>query len=190
MLQDPNNTLFSYTSGFNRPFSQQIYTEPRETLLLTDPLYWDTHFDVRASNGDVTCLPDDAEPSFFPSSTDYEMFSHPDNVQTPFIPEPRHITPSIPNFRAVSTSAKSKSRSSPEDSKSKPVSSTESSIRVEKRTANTLAARRYRQKRLDQVAELETTLEKVRGERDEYKELVLKLKGETELLKDLLRQKS
>ena len=58
--------------------------------------------------------------------------------------------------------------------------------RVEKRKLNTLAARRYRQKRLDQISSLEAELKKTQLERDALKYRVAKLEGETEMLKELL----
>jgi hypothetical protein len=70
-------------------------------------------------------------------------------------------------------------------SKSSP--STEPSSRVEKRKANTLAARRYRQKRVDQMSGLEAELKEVKAERDDMKVRCAKLEGEVEALRALLR---
>lgn len=58
--------------------------------------------------------------------------------------------------------------------------------RVAKRRLNTLAARRYRQRRVDQVRDLEVELEKVKRERDEFRLRVSKLEGETDVLRGLL----
>jgi cell division protein FtsB len=60
--------------------------------------------------------------------------------------------------------------------------------RVSKRQLNTLAARRYRQRRVDRMNELEAELEKVKQERDELKMRVSKLEGETEALRGLLKK--
>jgi hypothetical protein len=65
----------------------------------------------------------------------------------------------------------------------------ESSNRVYKRQLNTLAARRYRQRRVDRMNQLEEELEKVKRERDELKMRVSKLEGETEALRGLLKNK-
>jgi hypothetical protein len=92
-----------------------------------------------------------------------------------------------PNPTPDSVSAGSTSKSSPEDISPKPGSSSTSSSRVEKRKANTLAARRYRQNRLDKVAELESALKVTELERDALKMQVAKLEGETQVLKDLVR---
>lgn len=92
-----------------------------------------------------------------------------------------------PNPTPESTSAVSMSKSSPESASLQPESSSSSLSRVEKRRANTLAARRYRQKRLDRVAELEAALEETQRERDALKVRVAKLEGETEVLKGLVR---
>ncbi|KAF7180249.1 hypothetical protein CNMCM7691_009416 [Aspergillus felis] len=61
--------------------------------------------------------------------------------------------------------------------------------RVSKRQLNTLAARRYRQRRVDRMNELEAELEKVKRERDELKMRVSKLEGETDALRGLLKNK-
>lgn len=54
---------------------------------------------------------------------------------------------------------------------------------IEKRQSNTLAARRYRQRRVDQLKNLEAELEIVKRERDELRIRVSKLEGETEALR-------
>jgi hypothetical protein len=61
------------------------------------------------------------------------------------------------------------------------------SARVEKRKANTLAARRYRQKRVDQMSSLEGELKDVKSERDDLKVRCARLEGEVETLRALLR---
>jgi hypothetical protein len=64
---------------------------------------------------------------------------------------------------------------------------TEVASRVEKRKQNTLAARRYRQKRVDQMAGLESALKETQSERDDLKVRVARLEGEVETLRQLLR---
>lgn len=136
-------------------------------------------------------LPDDSDLPFFPSGNDFDL-SGPETFTTlsVSVSEDQNVLDYSPALAPASSSAGSRSSNIPEDSKSKPGSSTNSTARVEKRKANTLAARRYRQKRLDQVSELEAALKQARCERDAFKNQVLRLQGETELLKDLLRQKS
>jgi len=86
------------------------------------------------------------------------------------------------------SSPSSLSKSSPEDTTSKSGSASVSSkSREEKRKANTLAARRYRQNRLDKMTELEEALKEVQRERDALKVKVAKLEGENQVLKDLVR---
>lgn len=63
----------------------------------------------------------------------------------------------------------------------------ELSSKVEKRKANTLAARRYRQKRVDQMSGLEAELREVKADRDDYRVRCAKLEGEVEALRALLR---
>ena len=86
-----------------------------------------------------------------------------------------------------SASTGSISNSSSQDTSLKPKASSVSSSRIEKRQANTLAARRYRKKRLDQVAELEAALKATQIERDALKVQVAKLQAETQILKDIVR---
>jgi len=61
-----------------------------------------------------------------------------------------------------------------------------STSKVQKRKLNTAAARRYRQKRLDQVSSLEAELKKTQLERDELKIRVAKLEGEADVLRRLV----
>ncbi|KAB2102729.1 hypothetical protein AG0111_0g9218 [Alternaria gaisen] len=93
-----------------------------------------------------------------------------------------------------STSNKDHGSSPTEQSSSSKLSSTknsplapEPSSRVEKRKANTLAARRYRQKRVDQMSTLESELKDVKAERDDLKVRNARLEGEVETLRALLR---
>lgn len=93
------------------------------------------------------------------------------------------------------TSTKDRISSSPDDSsschsklstsKSNPLAPEPS--RIEKRKANTLAARRYRQKRVDAMSSLEAELKEVKTERDDYKVRCARLEGEVETLRALLR---
>ncbi|KAL4922391.1 hypothetical protein BDW62DRAFT_52320 [Aspergillus aurantiobrunneus] len=66
----------------------------------------------------------------------------------------------------------------------------ENPSRVTKRQLNTMAARRYRQRRLDRMTQLEEELEAVKRERDELKMRVSKLEGETEALRSMVKEKS
>jgi len=60
--------------------------------------------------------------------------------------------------------------------------------KIQKRQLNTLAARRYRQKRVSLVQSLEAQLKAVQDERDALKVRVARLEGETDMLKELLRR--
>jgi len=109
------------------------------------------------------------------------------NTSAPMIRDSSHSGSS-------STSHKDQSSSPPEQSSSSRLSSTknsplapEPSSRVEKRKANTLAARRYRQKRVDQMTTLESELKEVKAERDDLKVRNARLEGEVETLRALLR---
>ena len=58
-----------------------------------------------------------------------------------------------------------------------------------KRYRNTLAARKYRQKRLDRIKELEMSLKAVSKERDELRLRLARQEAETATLKEMLRMK-
>lgn len=74
----------------------------------------------------------------------------------------------------------------PSSTSSRGTSPKETANRVVKRELNTQAARRYRQRRVDQMSKLEAELEAVKRERDALKMRVSKLEGETDALRGLL----
>jgi hypothetical protein len=86
-----------------------------------------------------------------------------------------HVTPSLSD-----ESSAPKSSSATQNRGADPA-------RIEKRKQNTLAARRYRQKRVDQMASLESALKETQSERDALKVRVARLEGEVETLRQLLR---
>lgn len=90
------------------------------------------------------------------------------------------------NPSPYSMSAGSSSKAGLEDALFKPGSSSALSSRAEKRKANTFAARRHRQNRLDKIAELESALKAIQLERDAPKVQVAKLEGGTQVLKDIV----
>lgn len=61
---------------------------------------------------------------------------------------------------------------------------------VLKRQRNTIAARKYRQKRLDRIQELEDALESVTRERDDLKLRLARQEAETAALKEMMRMNS
>ncbi|KAF2637559.1 hypothetical protein P280DRAFT_472265 [Massarina eburnea CBS 473.64] len=97
------------------------------------------------------------------------------------------------NSGSSSTGSHSQYSQSPEMSSTTKLSNSKSSTpvvesaRVEKRKANTMAARRYRQKRVDQMGGLEAQLKETQSERDDLKVRCARLEGEVEALRALLR---
>lgn len=61
---------------------------------------------------------------------------------------------------------------------------------VVKRQRNTIAARKYRQKRLDRIQELEDALKAVTGERDDLKLRLARQEAETAALREMMQMKS
>ncbi|EYE97769.1 bZIP transcription factor JlbA/IDI-4 [Aspergillus ruber CBS 135680] len=91
-------------------------------------------------------------------------------------------------FQSLPTPLPQLNTSTPSPNSSGSTSSKPKPSRIEKRESNTLAARRYRQRRVDQVKNLEAELEKTKQERDELRIRVSKLEGETEALRSLVRK--
>ncbi|KAF2191591.1 hypothetical protein K469DRAFT_542234, partial [Zopfia rhizophila CBS 207.26] len=55
-----------------------------------------------------------------------------------------------------------------------------------KRVRNTLAARKYRQKRVDRITELEQALEDVTRQRDELRLQLARQEAETKVLREMM----
>lgn len=58
-----------------------------------------------------------------------------------------------------------------------------------KRRRNTMAARKYRQKRLDRIAELEKALGEVSSERDDLRIQLARREAEVDALREMLTKK-
>ncbi|KAH8836504.1 hypothetical protein MCOR27_007882 [Pyricularia oryzae] len=95
----------------------------------------------------------------------------------------RSVSPatSNQNTKATNSSPLSQGLPSPQEAYQQ-----ESESVVRKRERNTAAARRYRQKRLDRIKELEDELAKVTADRDELKLKLARQEAETATLRDLL----
>ena len=65
--------------------------------------------------------------------------------------------------------------------------SADSSITALKRQRNTLAARKYRQKRLDRIKELEDALEVSNRERDDLRLRLVRQEAETQAMREMLK---
>ncbi|CAN8096948.1 unnamed protein product [Discula destructiva] len=61
---------------------------------------------------------------------------------------------------------------------------------VVKRQRNTIAARKYRQKRLDRIQELEDALKAMTGERDDLRLRLARQEAETAALREMMQMKS
>lgn len=94
------------------------------------------------------------------------------------------LSSSEPSDSLSSPSQSIVSRPSARNSKSNTTPCTDS--RVRKRNLNTLAARRYRQKRTDEQNNLAAELKEAQAERDDLKVHVARLEGELEGLKRML----
>jgi len=109
----------------------------------------------------------------------------PPKTTTNLATAPPTTTPPMPittPYTSTPTDATSKS-SSPQSPKS---STSDHHPGVRKRSLNTLAARRYRQRRVDQVAMLEAALKESEAEKDALKARVARLEGEVDVLRSLI----
>ncbi|KAA8565966.1 hypothetical protein EYC84_009775 [Monilinia fructicola] len=98
-----------------------------------------------------------------------------DNQTHRAIPTDQSSPPS-PNPKATTSQTQSSPPSPPSPNIETPKSSSTTMSRVEKRKLNTLAARRYRQKRVDQMSSLEAALKEVER-RDGYTEVIVEEEG-------------
>ncbi|KAK7423817.1 hypothetical protein QQZ08_008860 [Neonectria magnoliae] len=81
---------------------------------------------------------------------------------------------------SASSGSKRKAGSSPED---------EAAAATVKRQRNTMAARKYRQKRLDRIAELEQALADMTGDRDDLRLKLVRREAEVDALREMLGSK-
>jgi len=98
-------------------------------------------------------------------------------------------TPAIPSTRVATTNtttSTSPSHSSTSESNTRPTLDQDPTA---KRQRNTMAARRYRQRRLDRLAELEKKLEEMTSERDDLRVKLARREAECGALREVLGSK-
>jgi len=91
-----------------------------------------------------------------------------------------------PDSGSDSSGASKRKAGSPSSSSSSRPSPDDKGCRVEKRQRNTEAARRYRQRKVDRVSELEEALQLMTKERDEMKLRVARAEAEADVLRGLV----
>jgi hypothetical protein len=123
--------------------------------------------------------------------------SHVSEPQSSLLPSKRNSATGPPDGLLLPTSSTSSSSTASPSSSSGAQSSQSKrrqtppaeDDRTEKRRRNTLAAAKYRQKKLDKVDELEKQLRDVRDERDELRIRLAKRDAEVEILRRMLDSK-
>ncbi|KAL4804405.1 hypothetical protein BDV18DRAFT_162167 [Aspergillus unguis] len=128
---------------------------------------------------------DSPDPPFDPHKNTFTILpstSEPtsQNTATTTKPVPISIKPATMSSRSLPTPSPAPTSRDP--------SPKETPSRITKRELNTMAARRYRQRRLDRMMQLEEELEAVKRERDELKMRVSKLEGETDALRRMVNK--
>ncbi|CAM1503596.1 Fc.00g011870.m01.CDS01 [Cosmosporella sp. VM-42] len=103
-------------------------------------------------------------------------------------PSPSTTSPLYTVFPSNPTHTSSPS-STTSSTKRKAPSSADDDDKAIKRQRNTLAARKYRQKRLDRIAELEKALEEMTGDRDDLKLKLVRKEAEVDALREMLGRK-
>lgn len=121
-------------------------------------------------------LPVNSSPVEQPSTS---STPHPTN-KTPSSSIPGTSTFSLHPSPSSSSGSSRKRKSSPED---------EDSNVALKRQRNTLAARKYRQKRLDRITELEDALAAMKDERDDMRLQLARREAEVDALREMLAKK-
>lgn len=167
--------------------------------------------DLIANDGPL--IPDMAATSQVPLFTSPSTTSHDNfllgNLNFQYPPGPADHTPSTTYHTPSTTAAPSHPRGSPTGSSDGHLASgmkrkaggaggrdgehpdpdSEEAQAAVKRQRNTLAARKYRQKRLDRISELEKALEDMTGERDSLKLQLARREAEVEALREMLGRK-
>ncbi|KUI62340.1 Cross-pathway control protein 1 [Cytospora mali] len=171
------------------------WTTSGEAFSAVPSLALDFNFDPAL----IEALPDSTNiPDFFidtPQQPPSHSHSH-TNTQHHMLTPPQAF---ISNSTGTQSSAPSPTDSSPRPGDSttrasgagrQPAKTQEDPDTVLKRQRNTIAARKYRQKRLDRVKELEDALESMTQERDDLKLRLARQEAETAALKEMMRMKS
>lgn len=117
-------------------------------------------------------------PSYAPNSSAFSTFAV--NLTTPANGAQSSSSPSDDGSFSSTSGNKRKASSPPED---------EVVAKDLKRQRNTLAARKYRQKRLDRIAELEQALADMTGDRDDLRLKLARREAEVDALREMLGSK-
>ncbi|KAJ3549271.1 hypothetical protein NM208_g582 [Fusarium decemcellulare] len=113
-----------------------------------------------------------------------------DHQPTATLAPPTTMPSKSPSVPGTSTFSLHPSPSSTNSSKRKHSSDEEEeSEKTIKRQRNTIAARKYRQKRLDRISELERALEAMTGERDDLRLQLARREAEVDALREMLGKK-
>ncbi|KAL1957435.1 hypothetical protein VTO42DRAFT_6003 [Malbranchea cinnamomea] len=111
-----------------------------------------------------------------------------------FVPSTRQTTTALhsPSDLTTAHQPSSRKRSAQQVASDDPMKppATAEEIAAEKRRRNTLAARRFRQKQQDRIAQLEQALKEVTKERDDLKMQVARWEGEAVALRAMLAERS
>ncbi|KAH6886395.1 hypothetical protein B0T10DRAFT_608060 [Thelonectria olida] len=144
------------------------------SLLHTTPLEQST---ASVNSLKTTSTSTSNSPSYAPNSSAFSTFAV--NL-TPAAGAQSSSSPSDDGSFSSASGNKRKASSPPED---------EVLAKDLKRQRNTLAARKYRQKRLDRIAELEQALADMTGDRDDLRLKLARREAEADALREMLRSK-
>ncbi|KXH60816.1 bZIP transcription factor [Colletotrichum salicis] len=155
-------------SPIGNPIDQSF---PLAFLDTSPPAFFDTFSD--------TFLPVQLDALFESSSSSNSNSNSPN--------QPPHLDMSA--YTAAS-GAVSSHRSSPNDNTQDPEVATPYTDKILRRQRNTIAARKYRQKKVDRIDELEMLLKEMTRERDDLRIHLVRQEAENEALKSVMRKET
>jgi len=178
---EPNATVLPIDASFQLELeSNQIHLDPAGGSI--DWISW-TGNDSEADSS----LTQDMGTSFWTSDLTTTTTSHQSTCSSIADHSPKSICISDNLSSSDLPPPASHSISSPQSKTALHQPHHDSSAKIKKRNLNTVAARRYRQKKVDQVKDLEAALKDTEIERDELKLKIARLEAENGILRGLVK---
>jgi len=196
--------------SFDNTSAAEIFSlDPLATVTTTAPDNLSALFDFSDLGVDssLDLATSQADPGLLMPTVSLSSFENPlpplslplDN-QPPFEPLPMQREPSRTSDGSSAGSSTNSTRASPNSTNSPAMhkfkvsklgtSAPKEDSSVRRRQLNNLAAKRYRQKRLDRISELEEALDGMTADRDDLRLQLARKETEVEMLRELARGKS
>ncbi|GKT45871.1 LOW QUALITY PROTEIN: uncharacterized protein ColSpa_06052 [Colletotrichum spaethianum] len=163
-------------------FGPESVNDP--SLAFLDPSPWDTLPWTSAASATPHVSASPLDNSIGQSQLD-PTFGSSDSSNSNSPNQPPPLDMSV--YAAVSSGAQPLHRSSPNSDGRESEAATPYADKVLRRQRNTIAARKYRQKKVDRIDELENLLKEMTRERDDLRIRLARQEAETEALKSIMR---